>query len=145
MDAIVEQNTFLRGFVRSHFQTMTYQERFDFWDKHENWFNTQLPNATIQMPNDTLLREAYDAMLLSKGLMLNSEIEVKLLIDKNKDKEVQQLYAQLAQNKLLLSNSNGTNRQQKDSLIEAIRREEKDLMYLLSDKLGDYTRRLDVT
>lgn len=145
MDAIVEQNTFLRGFVRSHFQTMTYQERFDFWDKHENWFNTQLPNATIQMPNDTLLREAYDAMLLSKGLMLNSEIEVKLLIDENKDKEVQQLYAQLAQNKLLLSNSNGINRQQKDSLIEAIRREEKDLMYLLSDKLGDYTRRLDVT
>ena len=147
MNAVAEQNTFLRGFVRSHFQTMTYQERYDFWDKYSEWFNTQLPNITIQTPNDTMRCEAYDALLLAKGLLLNSEIEVRQLIEENGDNEVKHLYAQFIQHKMLLSSSQSNNmdKQEKDSITQAIQQEEKDLMLILADKFGDYTQRLEIT
>lgn len=147
VDAVAEQNAYFRNFIRSHFLTMTYRERCDFWGKHSDWFNAQLPNVTFNMANDTLMCEAYNSLLLSKGLLLNSEIELKRLIDESNDKEMKELYTRFNQHKVLLANlhSATTTIMERDSLSEAIYREEKEVMQKLSSSFGDYTSRLDIT
>lgn len=146
-DAVVEQNAYLRNFIRSHFLTMTYQERCDFWGKYNNWFNAQLPNITYNMAGDTIICEAYNSLLLSKGLLLNSEIELKRLIDESGDKGMKEMYTQFIQHKTLFANrqSKMTNILERDSLSEAIYKEEKDLMQRISSNFGDYTNRLNIT
>lgn len=147
MQAVSEQNSFLRSFVRSHFQTLTYQERCNFWAKYNEWFNVQLPNAVYHIPTDTMRCEAYNGLLLSKGLLLNSEIELKRLIDNSNDHQAQQLYSQFIQHKTQLAKlqTESLSSEQCDSLSEVIYLEEKEVMLMLNEKFGDYTKRLNVT
>ncbi|MBQ8592915.1 MAG: CHAT domain-containing protein [Bacteroidaceae bacterium] len=147
MQAVTEQNTFFRRFVRSHFQTMTYQERCDFWGKYNSWFNVQLPNAAYRLSTDTMHCELYNGLLLSKGLLLNSEIELKLLIDESGDMQARQLYNRFVQHKTQLARlqAERLSKAQCDSLSEVIYSEEKEVMLMLNEKFGDYTKRLDVT
>ena len=136
----------LTEIIGNNFRSMTYRERTLFWEQYAGWYNSTLPALLQATHHKALLASAYNCMLLGKGLLLNSEIEVGKLIAESGDTASQKLYediqagrAQLAK----LAQAPGS-QSEYDSLSQHIQRKERRLMQL-SKAYGDYTRRLTVT
>lgn len=129
--------------IRTTFRSMNYAERTAFWNQYAQWFTATLPATayTLQRADiDTLL---YNATLMSKGLLLNSEIEVKRLITAANDPATTALYdsLQLLYNeRKQLSDYNETYAQ----LNRDIEAGERKLVSLVKS-YGDYTRNLTLT
>ena len=62
------------------FAYLTTQERAQFWNYYNQWFLQELPLFAYYYSSDSLVSTLYDATLLSKGILLSSEIEFARLI-----------------------------------------------------------------
>ena len=131
------------NFIRTTFRSMNYAERAAFWDRYAQWFTVTLPGTAYRLrraETDTLL---YNATLMSKGLLLNSEIEVQRLVAASNDPaatalsdSIQLLYAE---RKRLTGDSDAYGR-----LTTRIEAGERKLVNLMKS-YGDYTRNLTLT
>lgn len=134
---------FLTDFVSTTFRSMNYAERTNFWNRYSQWYTAALPNVAFRLQLaevDTLL---YNATLMSKGLLLNSEIEVKRLVAASGDPAATALYDTLqmlyAERKQLTDD-----REAYDQLSLRIESGERELVNLVKS-YGDYTRNLTLT
>ena len=71
--------------VRQTFAYLTNSERTQFWQKNRYWFSPFIHQAACDFPSDSLAANAYNGLLLSKGLLLNSEIELGTLLAESGD------------------------------------------------------------
>lgn len=75
---------FLSMGVQDNVGTLMLQSsgiRQHYWNKHRNWFQQDIPLFAHLLKNPGVSQIAYDAILFSKGLLLNTEISVKQLVE----------------------------------------------------------------
>ena len=133
----------LTGFVRTTFRSMNYTERSAFWSRYSQWYTATLPATAYRMQSadvDTLL---YNAVLMSKGLLLNSEIELKRLIANTGDPAAIALYDSLqalyTERKQLTDDREAYNQ-----LSLCIENGEREIVNLVKS-YGDYTKNITLT
>ena len=136
----------LSDIVSNNFRSMTYRERTLFWNQYSAWFTYTLPGLLQLNRSDELLPSAYNSMLLSKGLLLNSEVEVGKLIAEKGNEDAWKLYEDIQFHRARLTKlaQNCGNGAEYDQLNRQIQRMEKQLMQI-SKEYGDYTQKLTIT
>lgn len=82
--------------VRANFSHLTTRGREQYWGTKSYIFRAAPYMASLMADNDSALVDAYDAMLFTKGLLLNSEVDFRNLLARTASEELQQQYAELA-------------------------------------------------
>ena len=143
----------LREFILSKFTTMSAAERMGIWNQNEVFFNGVLPYLADRYRNNGPLAGrmadcAYDGQLLSKGLLLTTEIEMNRLLMESGDERATQTFAELKRQRTLLDQQVALPIEQRsmdvDSLRQVVNRLERQLT-AMSTTYGDYTRPLRTT
>lgn len=133
--------------VRQTFAYLTNRERTQFWQKNRYWFSPFIHQAAYALPSDSLSANAYNGLLLSKGLLLNSEIELSTLLAESGDAEVESLYNDLKslrfQLNKLYEQPVAERTLSTDSLEQEAQRLERALVQR-SKVYGDFTRNLAI-
>ena len=55
--------------------------RQHYWNRYRNWFQQDIPMLAHQLGHPDVFKVAYDATLISKGLLLNTEVSIKQLVE----------------------------------------------------------------
>ena len=136
-----------KTFILKNFASMTEKERADFWRINSHFFSNSMPYYACKHPNSIFVTLAYNGQLLSKGLLLNAELEIQKLIEKSGDKEMEQRYYKIRNNRAMLDKlyqiAPEKRQMSVDSLLAVIDNEER-LLVESSKELGDYTRNLSI-
>ena len=66
--------------MKTLFTELTYQEKQGFLRNDINYFTRLLPKYTYKLNSDTLKSALYNGVLLSKGALLNSDINFRNII-----------------------------------------------------------------
>ena len=134
--------------VLSTFSDLTTSEQAFFWNKYNNYFNNELPHSAYILADDSLYISAYNGILLSKGLLLNAEMEMKNLLQESGDSAIVALYEETRMNRLMLNKlwEKPVNERfmDADSLQQVIKGQEQELIQR-SKVYGDYTKNLAIT
>ena len=91
----VEATDVLSGIVRRTFADLTARERNLFWEQYKAWFEGTIHSIAYDMPSDSLAMNGYNGALMTKGLLLNSEMELSTLLKESGDEEVANIYNDL--------------------------------------------------
>ena len=130
-----------------HFPNLTAYKREKLWSKYSNWYTKELNVFTYRYPTDTLCMTAYNSALLSKGLLLNSEIELKKLLQESGNAVVDSLYEEMRINKLMLQRQYEKPITERcfntDSIEKKVNKIEEHLM-LISRGYGEYMDNLRI-
>lgn len=137
-----------RNVVLKEFATMTLSEQKRYWEKEKEFIVEQSINAAYRSRTATAIETAYDAALLSKGLLLNSEKEFRELLNNSGSTEARNTFNRLSDlNKTIADENRKTMRDRTvnvDSLKYIRDSVEQSLVTLVSE-FGDYTRNLVVS
>lgn len=139
----VEASTGLRQILISSFSQLTALERNMYWDMYKDWFQRDLMNIAYKFSETDATLIALDGVLLSKGLLLNTEIELTRLISESDDKQLLNKFYKLC---ALRSDMNKNveltieEYEAKSAQTEAIEKE----LIKASKAYGDYTGNLDI-
>jgi hypothetical protein len=129
------------------FAYLTTQERAQFWNYYNKWFQQELPSFAYYYPSDSLLCTLYDATLLSKGILLSSEIEFARLIKESGNSKLIAEFEELTSMKQKSSKGklNG------ELSLDELSRLDKDIISLEkkllkdSKSIGDYLSNLKIS
>ena len=143
----------LRNYILSKFTTMSAAERMGTWNQNAAFYDLVLPYMADRYKDKETLAPriadcAYDGQLLSKGLLLTTEIEMnRLLLESGDDKAIQ-TFNEIKRQRTLLDQQVALPKEQRnidaDSLRQVINRLERQLT-AMSTTYGDYTRPLRTT
>lgn len=132
----------LREQIFLQFATMSAKERSAFWSHVSSVFNPGMPFFAYNSHNSKYYGDGYNALLLSKGLLLNTEQEINQLLINSNDEKGLELYNNLLMMKQRLNSlqlsATSKSLSDADSLREAIRYGERELI-AISSAYGDYT------
>ena len=140
---ITESLSLISYLIKKTFTDLTGRQRIMFWEKYKNWYETMLQQYSFRMPTNTLTQCGYNAALLSKGLLLNSEIEFTRLLQESGDEEALALLKELQTLKNRIAKLQ-ERQQSTDSLSRESDRVEQQLVER-SKVYGDYTKNLVIT
>lgn len=146
------------GIVLDRFNNLTSIERRDFWNGCRGWYEEILPFVAYKVRSDSLICSMYDGALLSKGILLNSEMEMRDLLLESGDTAVVSLYEQMRINRSMAYRQREdlaglaamddsvrmAVRQRADSLERMADRQERELVER-SKVFGDYMRNLSIS
>lgn len=135
--------------ITSNFSELSSRRRQLYWDGIKGYFFRILPQYTIYTSDSTLISLLYDkTALLAKGILLNTDLEMKKIIEESGDADLIKDY------QTVVANYEYYNKQidipiskrivDTDSLITATQRLEDDLIHK-SKELGDYMRSVKLT
>lgn len=136
------------GIIQEMFANLTAKEREMYWQEHLTFFEEDMPYVAYYMGNQQLVNAAYDAILLAKGILLDTELEMMHLLQESGDSIVVCQYKELKENRMLLNKLYETAVSERkinvDSLEHLIKRQEERL--IKSSKIfGDYTHNMSIT
>lgn len=136
------------SFVMSNFSTMSSFERLAYWFPYNSAFYTfYVPRAAFYYPCSTFNSMAYNGQVLSKGLLLNAELEIQKLIDQKGDTALANRFAKIQHNRVLVDSLTqvpfSKRTMNADSLSQLINKDERMLVESLKE-LGDYTKNLSI-
>ena len=133
----------LKDILNTNFRSMSYNERSSLWAKFSEWFNTTLPVIAYRGNREDLDCCLYDGVLMSKGLLLNSEIELRKLIAEKGDEYSLSLYEEL-QNLYVRQKKATENIEEYSRLANEITAKGRELVKSVRT-YGDYTENLIVS
>lgn len=129
------------------FSTMSNSERMKFWSQISFVFESIMPYMAYHTNDPKLIENTYDALLLSKGILLNTEREVGKILMESNDQTAVDAYRELLsirqQYNDVKSHDAADGVMRADSLYELIRYKERELMSI-SAEYGDYTNNLRI-
>ena len=135
----VDEN--ISNVVLSAFSFLPNSGRSLYWERnYASWYEKELPIYIHTLQTDSLISHGYNSLLLSKGILLNTEVEIKQFIESTNDPVLINKFYDLQNLYLALLNSNEV---KKDSIVNYLKEQEA---YLVSSckKYGDYTQQLKV-
>ena len=139
---IVDVEHHITNIVTTAFSYLPNSGRNQFWDiYYRSWFLEELPFYVYSLRTDKLIEEEYNSILFSKGILLNTEIGVKQLIETANDSTILNKFCKLQQRKISTLLKDEV--KYKDSVFWNAEDEEAKLMSLCKT-YGDYTNRLRV-
>lgn len=97
LDEVVPRvNRLISSIIRNAFTTLTAAERAQFWQTVRVWYEQDVHTYVLEHPSEVPASEGYDAVLLSKGLLLGMEADFAALIQASGDSIARRTYAQLS-------------------------------------------------
>ena len=145
-------------FILKNFASMTNEERTNYWNMYSDFFINTMTNVAYRQSVDPSYNDrsssaadiaalAYDGQVLSKGLLLNTELEIQKLIEQSNDTTFANLYYKIKQDRVALDKQYQLAPEERtidvDSLSKILDDEERRLMES-SKALGDYTKNLAI-
>lgn len=140
-------------FILTNFTEMTYKERTNFWNKFSDLYNNYLPLLANSLANKHKYAGesaalAYDGQVLSKGLILNSELEMQKIIEKTNNTILIERYNKIRNDRVLLDKlrqtAPGKRKMNTDSLRNSIEQEEKQFQIDIAEYV-EYGQNLAIT
>ena len=129
--------------VRADFLHLTSQEREKFWNRKSYIFK-YAPMLAYQDPeNQTMATMAYNALLFSKGILLNSDIDFRKLIKTTGNQTLLDKYNRLEELQQQLESFYRTPEGQRNIDIEKIQKEIYELERVLVRDCKEYGRFTD--
>lgn len=95
LDYAEVSNRLFRNIILRNFSDMTLEERGMFWNKFLFWYEDGLPSMAYSYPCDRTIANGYDGILLAKGVLLNSDRQLRQLVAESNDAELLQIYDRL--------------------------------------------------
>ena len=139
---------FKRELLLNSFSFLPLSEREAYWNANNFWYIKWLPAYTYTYPDADFIDLGYNAALLSKGILLNSEIEFDKFLAENGTPELADKYNEVKRIRMQLNKLYEmpiANRWcDTDSLEGVAIFLERELMSE-SKEFGDYTRNLSIT
>ncbi|MBP5367933.1 MAG: CHAT domain-containing protein [Bacteroidales bacterium] len=136
------------SYVLKNFLLMSHHQRAMMWKNGSDLICFHLPYIACMYPDPELSTLAYNGQLFSKGLTLNTEIEIQKLIEQKGDTAFANRYHRILMKQALLDTLYKTPAKKRlldaDSLAKVIEREEN-LLVQSSIELGDFQRNLSIT
>ncbi len=125
------------------FQELTYDERSRYIEEYSDMLNRQIPMYAYYTHSDSIIEAGYNASLMMKGALLNSENSIKRVIEESQDTSLKNLWEEMKVDRYIL-----TKNLEKDSLYRKIDADSlQEVIYRLEDSLvvkckeyGDITR-----
>ena len=143
LDILVPTMDKLRTILSENFIWMTSSERKAFWDKFSFAFLEELPAVVDNTGKG--IGYLYNALLLSKGIILNSEINLERIIKASHNNRLTSIYEDLLDHRAKLIDveymKDPLSIQLRDSLKILVAKEERELV-ALSTEFGDFTKDL---
>lgn len=150
-----EMQTSVKGFIdncfyniRSNFKYLSAKERSQYWRSIATGFTNRIYKYADVATSSIMYSMAYNTAMTSKGLLLDTEIELSNIISESKDSIIINLYNQFLMSKQTLIKQMERLPKDRmldvDSLASRIREIELELMDK-SQAFGDYTRNLNIT
>lgn len=81
--------------IRNTFAGLTVRERQLYWDANKNWFENVVNEYAYKTASPKLISIGYNATLMAKGILLNSELEFSSLIAESKDAQATRAFNNL--------------------------------------------------
>ena len=134
--------------IKRTFADLTTAQRIRFWEEYSIWYESGIHCYSFYMPSDSLTLNGYNGVLLSKGLLLNSEIEFSKLIQESGDSEALVMYEDLRMLRLQINKLIETPIAERFTSVDSLERiaQEKEAALVdLSKVYGDYTANLVIT
>ena len=127
------------------FSDLTYNERSKYIELYSRLLGEQIPMYMYYVPTDKLEALAYDALLLIRGALLNSENNLRRVINERHDASLNKIWEELKANRYILSKQ-----LEKDSLVRKTNVDSlQKVIYSLEDSLiikckayGDITKNM---
>lgn len=141
---VIEESQKYRNLVLSDFPNYTSVERENFVIEMSRFFDWLFPLVCYYKQQPSLSSEMYNALLLRKGILLNSEIELDKIIRESGDSTLISNYNNLIVNKNILNRQYQLPVGQRIFDIDSLRRavnEKEDYLVSASKEYGDYTKR----
>ena len=132
-----------KNILNTNFRSMSYKERCGLWDKFSQWFTVTMPCLAYHGRNEDLDAYLYNSVLMSKGFLLNSEIELRKLVAESGDEYSLALYDDLQKLYKRRKNAAG-NADEQANLAKDIDAKEKELVNSVK-AFDDYTKNLSFT
>lgn len=98
-----EANNLNSELIRKTFAGLTARERQMFWDKNKYWFENQVNLYANKTNSPILIENAYNATLMAKGILLNSERDFSALIAESGDEEAIETFNKLRTTRNILN------------------------------------------
>ena len=142
-----EYYSFCKSHILTNFATMTYSERSNFWNIYSFFFTKKIVQVAEAIPTPNQISLAYNGQLLSKGLTLNTELEMQKLIEQSNDPTFIERYNRIRSYRTTLDNLYQVPIDKRqinvDSLLKEIEKEER-ILVESSKELGDYTKNISI-
>ena len=87
----------------STIQELTYNERSRFIDEYSDLMNQKIPMYAYYTCSESIIEESYNASLIMKGALLNSENSVKRVIDDSEDNSLKSMWDEMKSDRYILS------------------------------------------
>lgn len=130
--------------IKRNFSHLSTSGREIYWSTKNNIFNVAPLYAYIHHDNDSLLRDAYNASLLTKGLLLNSEIDFRKILINSGNTALLEKYNQLGE--MIKRQESSTGKEDYDAEAEAIQIVKLEREIMRESKLfGDFTDNMSIT
>lgn len=144
---VIEATYYNESHILRNFAGLTSSERNFLWNKYSFWFNCLINQSSYRTPTDSIVECALNGTLLSKGLLLNSETELKKMLMESGDQVVLDTYKELKENQETLDAQYKKTINERlfntDSLRRQIEQLERNLV-ISSKTYGDYTKNLRI-
>lgn len=144
-NTIISESEKYQNMIISDFPNYTSVERENMVNDIGRFYDWLFPIICYYKGKPELYSALYNALLLRKGLLLNSDIEFSRIIKESGDSTLVRHYNQLIANKNLLGKQYQLPENQRifniDSLKHTIN-EEEDFLVVASKEYGNYTQKL---
>lgn len=81
--------------VHDNFPRMTEKQRVAYWERFNEWLTFYLPRLASNQANPSVLSEAYNGILMAKGLLLRSAISIQDYIAHSGNEELEEIQEQI--------------------------------------------------
>lgn len=129
------------------FHSLTTYERTKYWEKEKNTFTELFLEQYFKYKNKSLLGLSYNSILVSKNILLNTEMEFSRMIAESGDNEISNLYSEFLLNRRFINRLYGMPIKNRpldaDSLEKATELIEQKLIQK-SKAYGDFTHNLAI-
>lgn len=141
-------NDLLTSYILGTFTDLTSHERSLMWNDYRSWYANDIPQIAYYYDSKPMSKSAYDAVLFSKSLLLNTDIELLNLIAEEGNAEDINLYHAISDARRQLTKVFEfpvEEQKGKTDSLEAFIRDSEVVLLSRSKAYGDYTKRLRVS
>lgn len=133
--------------IFSTFAQLGNKDRKAFWSLYEYDFLSKIPFYAYYTHQSDIIAAAYNTILVGKGLLLNTDIEMTKILKESNDPSIIKKYEWLQQQQILLTEEYGKSFDARDINTDSLERIIKKVEYELIDAsktYGDYTRNIKI-
>ena len=120
---IESTNKLIQDIVLRAFSYMPSHERFLYWNWYKDWFYYEMPNFCNSIRTTEMAKISYNSVLFSKGILLNTDVEERRIVQEDDGNTALLLYNELqnARKELdMLSHGEAESDLKRDSLSRMI-------------------------